>query len=168
MPAHRNRVYESTKKWRDTRSNRPNVATGSALASAAGGQTQATTEAVKPDSSILPAPPSPQAVAEAKKQFKAGLKLKSSGKMDAAFANFEQASQLDPRNVEYATAREFARQELVMAALDRGNKAMQAKNEVAATAEFRQALRYDPSNEFARQLNDSVWDSNVKPSRCFK
>ncbi len=89
--------------------------------------------------------------------------------MDAAFANFEQASQLDPRNVEYATAREFARQELVMAALDRGNKAMQAKNEVAATAEFRQALRYDPSNEFARQrLNDSVWDSNVKPSRALQ
>ena len=140
-----------------------------ALASRTGERTDATTEAVKPDSSILPAPPSPQAVAEAKKQFKAGIKLKSSGKMDAAYAKFEQASQLDPRNVEYATAREFARQELVMAALDRGNKAMQAKNEVAATAEFRQALQYDPSNEFARQrLNDSVWDSNVKPSRALQ
>ena len=42
--------------------------------------------------------------------------------------------------MEYATAREFARQQLVMDALERGNKAMQAKNEVVATAEFRHAL----------------------------
>ena len=85
---------------------------------------------------------------------------------EAAFEKFEQASQLDPRSVEYITAREFARQQLVMEALERGNKAMQAKNEVAATAEFRQALEYDPTNEFARQrLNDSVWESSAPPSR---
>ena len=94
------------------------------------------------------------------------MKLKSSGKPEAAFEKFEQASQLDPRNVEYVTAREFARQQLVMEALERGNKAMQAKNEVVATAEFRQALEYDPTNEFARQrLNDSVWEGSTPPSR---
>ncbi len=130
-------------------------------------QTQATTDPGKPSDTILPAPPSPQAVTEAKKQFKAGLKLKSSGNMKAAFEKFEQASQLDPRNVEYVTAREFARQQLVMEALERGNKAMQAKKEIAATAEFRQALEYDPTNEFARQrLNDSVWESSTPPSRA--
>ena len=95
------------------------------------------------------------------------MKLKSSGNMKAAFEKFEQASQLDPRNVEYVTAREFARQQLVMEALERGNKAMQAKKEIAATAEFRQALEYDPTNEFARQrLNDSVWESSTPPSRA--
>jgi len=94
------------------------------------------------------------------------VKLKSSGKTEAAFEKFEQASQLDPRNLEYATAREFARQQLVMAALERGNKAMAAKDEIAATAEFRKALKYDPTNEFARQrLNDSVWESGVAPSK---
>ena len=94
------------------------------------------------------------------------MKLKSSGKTEAAFEKFEQASQLDPRNLEYATAREFARQQLVMAALERGNKAMAAKDEIAATAEFRKALKYDPTNEFARQrLNDSVWESGVAPSK---
>ncbi len=94
------------------------------------------------------------------------MKLKSSGNLGAAFEKFERASQLDPRSVEYLTAREFARQQLVMEALERGNKAMQAKNEVVATAEFRQALQYDPSNEFARQrLNDSVWDTTAPPSR---
>jgi general secretion pathway protein D len=138
----------------------------SATPNLAGPQAPATTDTVKSDRSILPAPPSPQAVAEAKKQFKAGLKLKSSGHTKEAFEKFELASQLDPRNLEYVTAREFARQQLVMAALERGNKAMEAQNEVAANAEFRQALEYDPTNEFARQrLHDSVWESSAPPSR---
>ncbi len=118
---------------------------------------------------IIPPPPSRKDMSEAKRDFKAGVKLKSSGQTEAAFEQFEQASRLDPRNVEYLTAREFARQQLVMQALDRGNKAMQAKNELVATAEFRQALAYDPSNEFARQrLNDSVWETGPAPSRTLQ
>jgi general secretion pathway protein D len=130
---------------------------------------QATPVSDKPGNTIVPAPPSPQAVAEAKTEFKAGMKLRSSGKAEAAFAKFEQASQLDPRNLDYLTAREFTRQQLVMEALERGNKAMQAKNEVVANAEFRQALEYDPSNDFARQrLKDSVWESTTSPSRSLQ
>ena len=106
----------------------------------------------------MPHPPSREEASEAKKLFKTGVKLKSSGQTVAAFEKFERASQLDSRNVEYVTAREFARQQLVMEALERGNQAMQAKNEVVASAEFRHALEYDPTNEFARQrLKDSVW-----------
>ena len=132
-------------------------------------QTQAASEPAKPANTVVPPPPTPQAIVEAKKQFKAGLKLKSSGQTEAAFGKFEQASQLDPRSVEYVTAREFARQQLVMEALERGNKAMQAKNEVAANAEFRHALEYDPTNEFAHQrLKDSVWESSASPSRTFQ
>ena len=117
----------------------------------------------------MPPPPSPQDISEAKKVFKAGLKLKSADKTEAAFDKFELAARLDPRSVEYATARELARQQLVMEALERGNKAMLAKSEVAAAAEFRQALAYDPTNEFARQrLNDSVWESSPPPSRSLK
>ncbi len=130
-------------------------------------QTSPTSEGSK--GTIIPPPPSPKDISEAKKDFKAGVKLKSSGETEAAFEKFEQASRLDPRNVEYLTAREFARQQLVMQALDRGNKAMQAKNDLAATAEFRQALAYDSSNEFARQrLNDSVWESGPPPSRALQ
>src|ERR1035438_2590639 len=118
---------------------------------------------------IIPPPPSRKDISEAKRDFKVGVKLKSSGRTEAAFEQFEQASRLDPRNVDYVTAREFARQQLVMQALDRGNKAMQAKNELVATAEFRQALAYDPSNEFARQrLNDSVWETEPAPSRTLQ
>ena len=128
-------------------------------------EAQSTQESAKPGSMVPPASPSSQDVALARKEFAAGLKLKSSGKIEAAFKKFEQATELDPHNVEYVTAREFARQQLVMEALERGNKAMQAKNEVVATAEFRRALEFDPTNDFARQrLNDSVWEVDAPPS----
>jgi len=126
-------------------------------------------ETENPKETIVSPPPSPKDASDAKKEFKSGLKLKSAGQTEAAFQKFEQASRLDPRNLEYATAREFARQQLVMQALDRGNKAMQANNELVATAEFRQALAYDPSNDFARQrLNDSVWESAPHVSRTLQ
>jgi type II secretory pathway component GspD/PulD (secretin) len=85
------------------------------------------------------------------------VKLKSSGRLDAAFEKFQSASELEPRNVDILTAREFTRQELVMQAIQRGNKAMIENKEVVAMAAFQQALEYDPTNEFARQrLKDSV------------
>ena len=118
---------------------------------------------------LVPALPTAKELAAAKHLFASGLKLKSSGKTQAALEKFEQASQLTPRNVEYITAREMTRQQLVMAALERGNKAMLAKNEVAAAAEFRQALEIDPTNEFARQrLKDSIWESDKAPNRTLQ
>ena len=96
-------------------------------------------------------------LAEAKREFAAGVKLKDSGKLEAALDRFEQAAKLNPRSVDYVTAREVTRQELVMAALDRGNRAMLQQKEVVAMAEFRRALEYDPNNDFARQrLGESM------------
>ncbi len=104
---------------------------------------------------ILPA--NPREAAEAKRQFQAGLKLRSKGNLDAAFDKFSSASELNPQNVDYITAREFARQELAMQALQRGNKAMLNDNEIVAMAEFRRALEYDPTNDYALQrLQDSI------------
>jgi tetratricopeptide (TPR) repeat protein len=95
--------------------------------------------------------------AEAKRQFQAGVKLKSKGHLDAAFDKFCSASELDPRNVDYLTAREFTRQELVMQALKHGNQAMMEQNEIVAMADFRRALEYDPTNDYALQrLRDSL------------
>lgn len=117
----------------------------------------------------MPAPPTRSDVVEAKRKFAAGLKLKASGDLEAALEKFQRASQLDPRSVDYATAREFTRQQLVLQALERGNKAMMAKNEIAAAAEFRRALEIDPTNEFARQrLKDSIWEANPAPSRTMQ
>jgi general secretion pathway protein D len=104
-----------------------------------------------------PVPDNPKDVAKAKHEFKAGMKLKSSGKLDAAFEKFEQAAELAPHNVEYLTARELTREQLVMEALKRGNQAMLDRNEIVAMAEFRRALEFDPANDYALQrLSDSL------------
>jgi type II secretory pathway component HofQ len=118
---------------------------------------------------IVPTPPTAAELAAAKKQFSVGTKLLSSGKTEAALDKFKLASQLNPRSVEYATAREFTRQQLVMDALERGNRAMSANDEVLATAEFRRALEFDPDNEFARQrLKDALWEETPAPRRTLQ
>jgi general secretion pathway protein D len=108
---------------------------------------------------VSPAIPAPtrREIAEAKRQFQTGLKLKSKGNLDLAFDKFSSASELDPRNVNYITAREFAREELAMNALKQGNRAMLDDNEIVAMAAFRRALEYDPTNDYALQrLRDSI------------
>ncbi len=108
---------------------------------------------------MSPAIPAPtrREIAEARRQFQAGLKLKSKGNLEVAFDKFSSASELDPRNVSYVTAREFSREELAMKALKQGNKAMLDGNEIVAMAAFRRALEYDPTNDYALQrLRDSI------------
>ena len=83
--------------------------------------------------------------------------MRSKGHLDAAFDKFSSASELDPRNINYVTAREFTRQELALQALKQGNKAMQDHNEIVAMADFRRALDYDPTNDYALQrLRDAM------------
>jgi len=102
---------------------------------------------------------------EAKKQFQAGVKLKSKGNLDEAFTKFSSASELDPTKLDYITAREFTRQELAYQALQRGNKAMLENNDIVAMAEFRRALDYDPTNTFALQrLRDAIPETDT-PTR---
>jgi general secretion pathway protein D len=102
-------------------------------------------------------PDDPKDVAKAKRQFKAGVKLKLAGQMDAALEKFGLAAELAPHNVEFLTAREFTRQQLVMQFLKQGNQAMLDHNEIVTMADFRRALEYDPTNEYALQrLRDSI------------
>lgn len=121
---------------------------------------QATTTAepaAAPPGTAIVLPEDKKELAEAKNLFKAGLKLKSGGKLEEAFNKFEAASELAPHNVEYLTAREFTRQQLVMLAIKDGNQAMADNQDIVALAAFRRALEYDPTNEFALQrLRDAI------------
>jgi general secretion pathway protein D len=111
-------------------------------------------------------PDDPKDVAKAKRQFKAGVKLKSSGNLDAAFEKFALAAELAPHNVEYLTARELTRQQLVMQALKHGNQAMLDHDEIVAMADFRRALEFDSTNEYALQrLRDSMPLDEEPPSQ---
>ena len=88
---------------------------------------------------------------QGKRDFARGLKLQKAGKSAEAFDAFDAAARVVPRNLEYATAREVVRQQLVYDHVQKGNSLLLADKEIAAAAEFRQALQLDPSNSFALQ-----------------
>ena len=103
----------------------------------------------------------------ARKAFSRGLKLQHDKTLDEAFVEFEQAARLIPQNVEYLTAREMVRQQLVTAHLEKGNEDLQKGRQIEAQAEFRQALHLDPHNEFAQQrLQDAAGPVPVHTNRA--
>ena len=101
--------------------------------------------------------PSKKEIKEAGVAFAKGLKLQREKRPDQAFDEFETAARLSPKDVEYVTAREMTRQQLVFDHLTRGNAEMREDRQIQALAEFRTALNLDPQNDFARQrLNDAM------------
>ena len=92
-----------------------------------------------------------------KEDFTHALDLQKLGKTQQAFDSADAATRLVPGDLEYLTTREVLRQQLVLAHLNLGNELLLAHNDDRATAEFRQALALDPSNEFAQQrLRDAL------------
>jgi type II secretory pathway component GspD/PulD (secretin) len=99
---------------------------------------------------------------EAKAAFERGLKLEHKAP-EEAYAEFERAAQLVPRNVNYITARELTKQHLVSSHIERGNSDLEAGQQAEALAEFRTALKLDPGNQFAQErLRDALGDSAPK------
>ena len=94
---------------------------------------------------------SKQEVKQGQRNFDRGLKLQKAGKSAEAFDAFDAAARVVPRNLEYATAREIVRQQMVYDHVQKGNSLLLADKEIAAAAEFRQALLLDPGNAFAMQ-----------------
>jgi type II secretory pathway component GspD/PulD (secretin) len=107
--------------------------------------------------SKLPRCPTADERRRASREFHDALRLQKRSRVREAFAHFEKASALAPDNVEYLTAREVARQKLVFADVQSGNRAMSAGNSMEALTRFREALQVDPENDFARQrLRDAL------------
>lgn len=93
------------------------------------------------------------------------MKLQNGKRLDEALEQFETASHLVPHDVDFATARETTRQQIVFEHMERGNSALSDGKEVEALAEFRQALKMDPDNKFARQrMIDALGESAPKVS----
>lgn len=93
----------------------------------------------------------------ADQDFRRAMALQKEGKTQEAFDAFAAAARLVPNNLDYVTAREVLRQQMVMEHLNHGNELAAGHHDERAKAEFRQALALDPSNEFARErLSDSV------------
>jgi hypothetical protein len=101
--------------------------------------------------------PSKADLKKSKIAFSKALKLQKAERFDEAFAEFDTAARLVPKNVEYVTALAFVRQQLVFDHLQRGNDDLTKGKLVEAQAEFRSASNLDPQNEFAQQrLRDSL------------
>jgi len=108
--------------------------------------------------------PSKKEMKEAREAFSRGLKLQKTYP-DQAYEQFQVANDLVPRNVEYLTAREVARQQLVYNHIEHGNSELQSGKQIEALADFRSAVNLDPSNQFARErIRDAVDDSAPAPS----
>lgn len=118
--------------------------------------------------------PSKKDEKKARHEFDEGMKLKKDGHLEEALARFNKASDLVPHSVDYATARELTKVDAVMAAIQRGNRAMERNATIEAQADYREALRIDPDNQFAMQqlknslplvsqLNSSVHYSDEQP-----
>ena len=95
--------------------------------------------------------PSKRDLKDARNAYQRGLKLAKEHYLDEAVAEFETASKLAPKNVDYVTARELGRQDLVSQHLQKGNQEMLHGRQVEALAEFSSALKVDPQNQFAQQ-----------------
>jgi hypothetical protein len=94
---------------------------------------------------------------QARRAFERGLTLAKAGRPRSAFEAFDKAAELAPKNLEYLTAREAMRQQLVYERLQRGNSYLLAGKSVEAMAEFRSAEQMDPGNAYARdRLHDAV------------
>ncbi len=95
--------------------------------------------------------------------YRQGQRYKDHRQMEQAFEAFKHAAALDPYNPDYASAREFARQQLVYDQIETGNKLLEKGEKTKAVLAFRSAFELDPANEFALQrLRDAIGDEAPK------
>ncbi|HEV2022440.1 MAG TPA: type II and III secretion system protein [Terriglobales bacterium] len=104
---------------------------------------------------------------QARQSFERGVTLAQAGRSREALDAFDTATQLAPKNLEYLTAREAFRQQVVLGHLQRGNNFLVAGKSVEAMAEFRGAAEVDPANAYAGdRLREAVIepDADISPT----
>jgi tetratricopeptide (TPR) repeat protein len=111
------------------------------------------------DPQCLPSakPPSKGDLKNARKEFEKSKKLQDDNQLSDALDHLDRAIELDPRNVDYLSAREIVRQQLISDHIASGNKLLAENETTEALAQFRAALAIDPHNEYALQrLQDAM------------
>ncbi len=88
---------------------------------------------------------------EAHKAFDKGVRLQDQRNPEEAFVEFDRATRLAPQNMQFLTAREVAKAQLVFNHIERGNLLLLENARARAAAEFRAALDLDAENQFARE-----------------
>ncbi len=88
---------------------------------------------------------------EAREAFARGRKMQDHQRFDEAFTHFSEAARLVPQDLQFLTARELVKAQLVFDHVQRGNMLLAENSRPKAAAEFRAALDLDPENQFARE-----------------
>jgi tetratricopeptide (TPR) repeat protein len=88
---------------------------------------------------------------EARIAFRDGVNLQQDRRLVEALAQFDKATRLAPQNMQFLTAREVVKAQLVFAHVERGNALLSENARAQAAAEFRAALDLDDENQYARQ-----------------
>ncbi len=101
--------------------------------------------------------PTKQDLKEAHKAYAQGLKLEKAQRLEEAFARFDEASRLAPRDLQVFSAREMVKSQLVFQHTQRGDALLADARQQPAIAEFRSALKIDPDNPYMQQrLEDAL------------
>jgi general secretion pathway protein D len=95
--------------------------------------------------------PTKEEMKEARQAFARGIKLEQQKNLDGAFAKFDEAMRLMPRDPQFLTAREMVKAQLVFNHVEQGNAFLTMDARIRAAAEFREALNLDPDNSYARE-----------------
>ena len=90
-------------------------------------------------------------VKEAHEAYVRGLKLQDRGRLEEAFKKFDEATQLVPQDLQFLSARELVKAQIVFNHVHHGNTLLSEDSQKDAAAEFRAALDLDPGNQFARE-----------------
>ncbi len=94
---------------------------------------------------------SKQEMKDARSAFRQGVKLEQQHRLPGALDSFDKALRLVPQDMQYLTAREVVKAQLVFDHVQRGNALLLENSHAPAAAEFRAALDLDPENSFARE-----------------
>lgn len=88
---------------------------------------------------------------EASYAFREGVKLQDHRRLEEALVQFDKASRMAPQNMQFLTAREVVKAQLVFDHVQRGNLLLWENSRTQAAAEFRAALDLDSENRYARE-----------------
>jgi general secretion pathway protein D len=101
--------------------------------------------------------PSKEDLKQARGDYAHGLKLQERQHLEDAFAQFDEAARLVPQDVQYLSAREMTKSQLVFQHGERGDSLLADGQPQQAAAEFHAALKLDPDNAYLQQrLGDAI------------
>jgi general secretion pathway protein D len=109
--------------------------------------------------------PTKKDLKQARNAYARGLKLEDGKYFEEAFEQFDQAARLAPQNMQFLSAREVAKSQMVFQHTVRGDALMAEAQREPAALEFRAALKLDPDNQYTqKRLEEALRDPASPPS----